>query len=95
MPKRRDQVLFAFGLRVFNCLIYIITFDKPRAARPNISYALPYRHPFSERSLILVNVRSLQCDHTLDHGRPWPAVYINFVQITHQIQVLTEPMCPA
>ena len=24
-----------------------------------------------------------------------PAVYINFVQITHQIQVLTEPLCRA
>ena len=29
------------------------------------------------------------------HGLPWPAVYINFVQITHQIQVLTEPLCRA
>ena len=25
------------------------------------------------------------------YGRPWPAVYETFVQITHQIQVLTKP----
>ena len=29
------------------------------------------------------------------YGRPWPAVYINLVQIIHQIQVLTEPLCRA
>ena len=29
------------------------------------------------------------------YGRPWSAVYIVFVQITHQIQVLTEPLCCA
>ena len=29
------------------------------------------------------------------YGRPWPAVYILFVQITHQIHVLTEPLCRA
>ena len=29
------------------------------------------------------------------YGRPWPAVNIIFVQITHQIQVLTEPLCRA
>ena len=29
------------------------------------------------------------------YGRPWPVVYIAFVQITHQIQVLTEPLCLA
>ena len=29
------------------------------------------------------------------YGRPWPAEYIIFVQITHQIQVLTEPLCRA
>ena len=29
------------------------------------------------------------------YGRPWPAVYINFVLKTHQIQVLTEPLCRA
>ena len=29
------------------------------------------------------------------NGRPWPVVYINFVQTTHQIQVLTEPLCRA
>ena len=28
-------------------------------------------------------------------GWPWPAVYIIFVQLTHQIQVLTEPLCRA
>ena len=27
-------------------------------------------------------------------GRPWPAAYITFMQITHQIQVL-EPLCLA
>ena len=26
---------------------------------------------------------------------PWPTVYITYVQITHQIQVLTEPLCRA
>ena len=29
------------------------------------------------------------------YGRPWPAVYTIFVQIIHQIQVLTEPLCAA
>ena len=29
------------------------------------------------------------------YGRPWPAVYINFVLKIHQIQVLTEPLCLA
>ena len=29
------------------------------------------------------------------YGRPWPAVYINFVLKIHQIQVLTEPLCRA
>ena len=28
-------------------------------------------------------------------GRPWPAAYINFNQDTHQIQVLTKPLCRA
>ena len=28
-------------------------------------------------------------------GRPWPAAYINFNQNTHQIQVLTKPLCHA
>ena len=27
-----------------------------------------------------------------DCGRPWPATYITFMQITHQSQVLTEPL---
>ena len=30
-----------------------------------------------------------------DCGRPWPAAYINFNQNTHQIQVLTKPLCRA
>ena len=37
-------------------------------------------------------------DHThllFFYGRPWPAVYINFVLKIHQIQVLTEPLCRA
>ena len=29
------------------------------------------------------------------YGRPWPAVYINFVLKIHQIQVLTKPLCRA
>ena len=29
------------------------------------------------------------------YGRPWPAVYINFVLKIHQIHVLTEPLCRA
>ena len=28
-------------------------------------------------------------------GRPWPAAYLNIIQNTHQIQVLTEPLCLA
>ena len=28
-------------------------------------------------------------------GRPWPAAYTNFNQDTHQIQVLTKPLCRA
>ena len=31
----------------------------------------------------------------LYYGRPWPAVYINFVLKIHLIQVLTEPLCRA
>ena len=27
------------------------------------------------------------------YGRAWRAVYITFVQITHQIKVLNEPLC--
>ena len=33
--------------------------------------------------------------YLLYYGRPWPAVYINFVLKIHQIQVLTEPLCRA
>ena len=32
---------------------------------------------------------------TNDCGRPWPAAYINIIQNTHQIQVLTEALCRA
>ena len=28
-------------------------------------------------------------------GRPWQAAYINIIQNTHQIQVLTEALCRA
>ena len=28
-------------------------------------------------------------------GRHWPAACITFMQITHQIQALTEPLCRA
>ena len=37
----------------------------------------------------------LQCRVSPFYGRPWPAVYINFVLKIHQIQVLTEPLCRA
>ena len=40
--------------------------------------------------LILLQICFLFC-----YGRPWPAVYINFVLKIHQIQVLTEPLCRA
>ena len=30
-----------------------------------------------------------------DCGRPWPAAYINIIQNTHQIRVLTEALCRA
>ena len=33
--------------------------------------------------------------NTLYCGRPWPAAYINIIQNTHQIQVLTEALCRA
>ena len=34
--------------------------------------------------------------HCIYHcGRPWPAAYINIIQNTHQIQVLTEALCRA
>ena len=34
--------------------------------------------------------------YNIDHcGRPWPAAYINIIQNTHQIQVLTEALCRA
>ena len=38
-----------------------------------------------------------QCQADLWHfyGWPWLAVYINFVQNIHQIQVVTEPLCRA
>ena len=32
---------------------------------------------------------------TRDCGRPWPAAYINIIQNTHQIRVLTEALCRA
>ena len=35
------------------------------------------------------------CHSEYYYGRPWPAVYINFVLKIHQIQVLTEPSCRA
>ena len=38
---------------------------------------------------------TLQTKTRPDYGRPWPAVYINFVLKIHQIQVLTEPLCRA
>ena len=33
--------------------------------------------------------------YKLHCGRPWLAAYINFNQNTHQIQVLTKPLCRA
>ena len=35
------------------------------------------------------------CPTTINCGRPWPVAYINFNQNTHQIQVLTKPLCRA
>ena len=35
------------------------------------------------------------CPTTINCGRPWPAAYIIFNQNTHQIQVLTKPLCRA
>ena len=35
------------------------------------------------------------CKKNPSYGRPWPAVYINFVLKIHQIQVLTKPLCRA
>ena len=37
----------------------------------------------------------LQQKYKTFYSRPWPAVCITFVQITHQIQVLTEPLSRA
>ena len=45
------------------------------------------------RNIQPIAVELLQ--NVTNYGRPWPAVYITFVQITHQIQVLTEPFCRA
>ena len=43
--------------------------------------------------LSFTELRILTCHrHKLNYGRPWPAVYINFVLKIHQIQVLTEPL---
>ena len=48
------------------------------------------------------NLREASKIHLLAHisepacyaycGRPWPAAYINFMQNTHQIHVLTKPL---
>ena len=38
---------------------------------------------------------SLKPDFPSNYGPPCPAVYINFVQITYQIQVLSEHLCRA
>ena len=46
---------------------------------------IPQRHS----ELVYLNERGA------NYGRPWPAVYINFVLKIHQIQVLTEPLCRA
>ena len=35
------------------------------------------------------------CPTTINCGPPLPAAYINFNQNTHQIQVLTKPLCRA
>ena len=43
----------------------------------------------STMALIRIFLASYYC------GRPWPAAYINIIQNTHQIQVLTEALCRA
>ena len=42
--------------------------------------------------LFIVCYFILQQKYKTFYSRPWPAVCITFVQITHQIQVLTEPL---
>ena len=43
----------------------------------------------------LNNVLTIYSYFVCYYGRPWPAVYINFVLKIYQIQVLTEPLCRA
>ena len=42
--------------------------------------------------LFLYMLETLRNCYAHCYGRPWPAVYINFVLKTHQIQVLTNPL---
>ena len=42
-----------------------------------------------------LNVRQLFRKANSCNSQPWPAVYINFLQIIHQIQFLCEPLCHA
>ena len=42
--------------------------------------------------LILSNPKHAPCEIRLHCGRSWPAAYINIIQNTHQILVLTEAL---
>ena len=70
-----------FFLIIFNSLL------RPKFLK--VSHAISTQY-YVHAILNLDNCRLLS-----HYGRPWPAVYINFVQIKHQIQVLTEPLCRA
>ena len=45
--------------------------------------------------MILIGLHQNLRQYNYNYGRPWPAVYITFVQIPHQVQVLTRPLCRA
>ena len=49
------------------------------------------------RSVVLHQIAQLTSQEASNAycGRPWPAAYITFMQITHQIQDLTEPLSRA
>ena len=50
---------------------------------------------FSNTTSLMTSVYMRYVGAMANYGRPWPAVYINFVLKIHQIQVLTEPLCRA
>ena len=51
--------------------------------------------PLLFRTIYCHTCHQLHLIYLAYYGRLWPAVYIIFVQITQQIQVLTEPLCRA